>query len=82
MEKIIFRQYRDPDKDGVWRLYVNGLNQTGKFVFSPGLDPDFKDIKGVRMGKYPKLINRVKFWAYSKKYVDEKSFSGGLYHNN
>lgn len=47
MEKVIIRQYQDSDKDAVWQLHVDGLNQTGSFIFDPQLDSDFENIKRV-----------------------------------
>lgn len=49
MKKVTLRQYRDSDKDAVWRLHVAGLNQTGSFIFNQKLDGDFKDIEGIYM---------------------------------
>ena len=39
--------YQDSDKDAVWKLHVDGLNQTGTFIFDPKLDSDFDDIKDI-----------------------------------
>ncbi len=47
MKNVKFRQYRDSDKDAVWQLHVDGLNQTGSFIFDPKLDSDFKNIKNI-----------------------------------
>ena len=41
------RQYRDSDKVAVWQLHVDGLNQTGSFIFNPVLDSDLENIKGI-----------------------------------
>lgn len=44
--KVVLRQYKDSDKDAIWQLHVDGLNQTGSFIFNPELDSDFENIKG------------------------------------
>ena len=47
MEKVIIRQYQDSDKNVVWQLHVDGLDQTGSFIFNPALDSDFENIRGI-----------------------------------
>ncbi|KKT34617.1 MAG: GCN5-related N-acetyltransferase [Parcubacteria group bacterium GW2011_GWA2_44_12] len=42
---VSLRQYEASDKEAVWQLHVNGLNQTGSFIFDPALDADFENIK-------------------------------------
>jgi GNAT superfamily N-acetyltransferase len=44
---IPLRTYKPADRDAVWQLHVDGLNQTGSFAFHPQMDDDFDDIHGI-----------------------------------
>ena len=46
-QEVQLREYEGSDVDSVWNLHVDGLNQTGTFVYKPELDNDLKDIKGI-----------------------------------
>ena len=41
------REYVDSDAAAVWDLHVEGLNQTGRFVYKPLVDDDFRDIDAI-----------------------------------
>ena len=45
MEELKIRSYREEDKDDVWQLHVEGLNQTGSFIEDPNLDADLNLIQ-------------------------------------
>ena len=46
-QEVQLREYEDSDVDSVWSLHVDGLNQTGTFVYKPELDDDLKDIRSI-----------------------------------
>ncbi|NOY35344.1 MAG: GNAT family N-acetyltransferase, partial [bacterium] len=50
-KKLVIRRYKDSDRSIVWRLHVNGLNQTGTFILNPKLDSDFEAIKDIYINK-------------------------------
>ena len=47
MNNLSIRRYKYSDKKIVWELHVNGINQTGTFVFNPELDSDLENIDDV-----------------------------------
>lgn len=47
MTFVMLRRYQDTDHASVWKLHVDGLNQTGSFVPDPVLDADFQNIRGI-----------------------------------
>ncbi len=47
MKNQTIRQYQKQDKDDVWKLHVDGLNQTTGFKYDSKLDDDFNNIKSI-----------------------------------
>jgi ribosomal protein S18 acetylase RimI-like enzyme len=47
MNNLTIRRYQEQDKEAIWQLHVDGLNQTSSFVSHPELDLDFENINGV-----------------------------------